>query len=139
MLTQRTQQASRAVINALAPSTRSILNLNLIKFQERDIYLNQEYKFQLKIRCNSIVVPALFVDGQFIGVSGWRLLGGSQIGVPLALATSLLICVGSRPSQGAKEVEAMNENGNLQQSLSKFKVSHVDARVDQDQRQCSSR
>lgn len=51
------------------PNNRSILRLNLIKFQERDIYLNQEFKLQLRLRCNSISVPALFVDGRYLGVS----------------------------------------------------------------------
>ena len=46
------------------------MNLNLVKYEERDIYLNQEYKFQLRMRTGgSMVVPALFVDGQYIGVS----------------------------------------------------------------------
>lgn len=48
---------------------RSILDLNLIRYEERDIYLNQEFKLQLKMRCKSIKVPALFVDGQHFGVS----------------------------------------------------------------------
>lgn len=50
-------------------NSRSILNLNLIKYEERDIYLNQEYREQLKLRCKSIKVPALFVDGHLLGVS----------------------------------------------------------------------
>lgn len=48
---------------------RSILSLNLIEYEERDIYLNQEFREQLKLRCKSIIVPALFIDGQFLGVS----------------------------------------------------------------------
>lgn len=48
---------------------RNILDLNFINYEERDIYLNQVYKNQLKLRCKSIKVPALFVDGNYIGVS----------------------------------------------------------------------
>lgn len=48
---------------------RSILNLNLIKYEERDIYLNQDYRKQLKLRLNSFIVPAVFVDGHHLGVS----------------------------------------------------------------------
>lgn len=55
-------------------SHRSILNLNLIRYEERDIYLNQEYREQLKLRCKSIKVPALFVDGHLLGVSSTRLM-----------------------------------------------------------------
>lgn len=44
------------------------MDLNLINYEERDIYLNQEYKNQLRLRCKAIKVPALFVDGNYIGV-----------------------------------------------------------------------
>lgn len=49
--------------------SRSILNLNLIKYDERDVYLNQEYKHQLRMRCKSIHLPTLFVEGKLLGVS----------------------------------------------------------------------
>lgn len=48
---------------------RSILNLNLIQYEERDVYLNQEYKHQLRLRCKLIYVPSLFVEGKLLGVS----------------------------------------------------------------------
>lgn len=41
----------------------------MIKHEERDIYLNQEYRNQLRLRCKTFQVPSLYVDGQHIGVS----------------------------------------------------------------------
>lgn len=53
----------------------------MIKYEERDIFLNQEYKHQLRIRLENFQVPAIFVDGKHIGVSAilsWAILSAAQ-------------------------------------------------------------
>lgn len=50
----------------------------MIRFEERDVYLKQEFRDQLKLRMrvqlgrrqnDSLELPSLFVDGQHVGVS----------------------------------------------------------------------
>ena len=48
---------------------RAILIQNLIRFDERDIYINPNFKTELIERTNgSFEVPVLFVNGKTIGV-----------------------------------------------------------------------
>lgn len=50
---------------------KQILRTNLIKFEERDVFMSSEYQMEIKERMQSdkIIVPQLFVDGHHIGVS----------------------------------------------------------------------
>lgn len=51
------------------PSKRTILENNFIEFSIRDVYLNDKYKDELLERINGqLVLPALFVDGEYQGV-----------------------------------------------------------------------
>lgn len=47
---------------------KSILTLNHIKYELRDVYVYEEFKFELKKRMNGeMVIPSLFVGGVFYG------------------------------------------------------------------------
>lgn len=92
------------------------MDLNLIKYEERDIYLNQEYKNQLRLRCKAIMVPALFVDGKYIGVGIVKDIDNYLS--PNSATNETIITL-----QGFKELESMNENKELNRLLAKFKVS----------------
>ena len=48
---------------------RSILYQNLIVFEERDVYLNSEFRDEILDRCSSFKLPSLFVNGKYFGVS----------------------------------------------------------------------
>lgn len=73
----------------------AILQLNKIRFDERDIYLSQEYKHELRARCTGLAlhmqVPAMFVDGRLYA--------------------------------SIAELEAKNESGRLGRELMRFKAS----------------
>jgi len=54
----------------MMPLFRAILNQHLIRFDERDIYINPAFKKELHDRMNgSIEVPQLFINGKKLGVS----------------------------------------------------------------------
>ncbi|KAG9508506.1 Glutaredoxin domain-containing cysteine-rich protein, partial [Fragariocoptes setiger] len=86
----------------------------LIKFDERDIYLNKAYLFELRQRCNllckdvslinnepsigrTLIVPSMFVNGTFLG--------------------------------GANTVHELNETGALKELLSDFRVSSTKSQL----------
>lgn len=50
---------------------KKILRTLLVKFEERDVFMSREYQNEIRDRMQSdkIIVPQLFVDGQYIGVS----------------------------------------------------------------------
>lgn len=50
---------------------KKILRTLLVKFEERDVFMSREYQMEIRDRMQSdkIIVPQLFVDGQYIGVS----------------------------------------------------------------------
>lgn len=56
---------------AKCANVKQILRTLLIKFEERDVFMSNEYQKEIKDRMQSIEiqVPQLFVDGQYIGVS----------------------------------------------------------------------
>lgn len=56
---------------AKCANVKQILRTLLIKFEERDVFMSNEYQQEIKDRMKSfeIQVPQLFVDGQYIGVS----------------------------------------------------------------------
>lgn len=56
---------------AKCANVKQILRTLLIKFEERDVFMSNEYQQEIKHRMQSleIQVPQLFVDGQYIGVS----------------------------------------------------------------------
>lgn len=50
---------------------KQILRTLLVKFEERDVFMSTEYQTEIKerMRCEHILVPQVFVDGQHVGVS----------------------------------------------------------------------
>lgn len=56
---------------AKCTSVKQILKTLLIKFEERDVFMSNEYQLEIKERmqANEIKVPQLFVDGYYVGVS----------------------------------------------------------------------
>lgn len=50
---------------------KQILRTLLIKYEERDVFMSSEYQAEIRdrMRCDHILVPQVFVDGQHIGVS----------------------------------------------------------------------
>ncbi|KAG8313837.1 Glutaredoxin domain-containing cysteine-rich protein 1, partial [Homalodisca vitripennis] len=50
---------------------RQILRTHLVKFDERDVFMSRETQAEIKERMNSdqILVPQVFIEGQYIGVS----------------------------------------------------------------------
>jgi glutaredoxin-related protein len=50
---------------------KKILRTLMVKFEERDVFMSYFYQHEIRDRmqCFDIVVPQLFVDGQYIGVS----------------------------------------------------------------------
>lgn len=56
---------------AKCANVKQILRTQLIKFEERDVFMSNEYQQEIKDRMqsNDVQVPQLFVDGQHIGVS----------------------------------------------------------------------
>lgn len=57
---------------AKCANVKQILRTLLVKFEERDVFMSNEYQQEIKDRMQSpmIQVPQLYVDGQLIGVSG---------------------------------------------------------------------
>lgn len=57
---------------AKCSNVKQILRTLLVKFEERDVFMSTEFQQEIKDRMQSeeIKVPQLFVDGQYIGVSG---------------------------------------------------------------------
>lgn len=57
---------------AKCANVKQILRTLLVKFEERDVFMSTEFQQEIKERMQSdqIKVPQLFVDGQYIGVSG---------------------------------------------------------------------
>ncbi|KAJ3658974.1 hypothetical protein Zmor_010684 [Zophobas morio] len=49
---------------------KQILRTLLIKFEERDVFMSNEYQNEIRerMRCDHILVPQVFVDGQHVGV-----------------------------------------------------------------------
>lgn len=56
---------------AKCQSVKQILRTLLVKFEERDVYMSNEYQDEVKDRMlkDEIDIPQLFVNGQHIGVS----------------------------------------------------------------------
>lgn len=50
---------------------KQILRTHLVKFEERDVFMSTECQQEIRerMRCDSILIPQVFVDGQHIGVS----------------------------------------------------------------------
>lgn len=50
---------------------KQILRTLLIKFEERDVFMSIECQQEIRerMRCDYILVPQVFVDGQHVGVS----------------------------------------------------------------------
>lgn len=50
---------------------KQILRTLLVKYEERDVFMSSEYQAEIRerMRCDSILVPQVFVDGQHVGVS----------------------------------------------------------------------
>lgn len=50
---------------------KQILRTLLVKFEERDVFMSNEFQGEIRdrMRCDHILVPQVFVDGQHIGVS----------------------------------------------------------------------
>ncbi|XP_018331725.1 glutaredoxin domain-containing cysteine-rich protein CG31559-like [Agrilus planipennis] len=48
---------------------KKILRTLLVKFEERDVFMSNEYQTEVRdrMRCDHILVPQVFVDGQHIG------------------------------------------------------------------------
>lgn len=55
---------------------KQILRTLLVKFEERDVFMSSEYQTEIqeRMRCDQVLVPQVFVDGQHIGVSNNRKL-----------------------------------------------------------------
>lgn len=49
---------------------RQILRTHLVKFDERDVFMSREVQAEIRDRMSSeqILVPQVFIDGQYIGV-----------------------------------------------------------------------
>lgn len=56
---------------AKCANVKQILRTLLVKFEERDVFMSNDYQLEIKERMNSdnLNVPQLYVDGQYIGVS----------------------------------------------------------------------
>lgn len=59
---------------------KQILRTLLVKYEERDVFMSSEYQAEIRdrMRCDYILVPQVFVDGQHVGVSTknqWRVKG----------------------------------------------------------------
>lgn len=50
---------------------KQILRTLLVKFEERDVFMSTEYQNEIRerMRCDYVLVPQVFVDGQHVGVS----------------------------------------------------------------------
>lgn len=50
---------------------KQIMRTLLVKFEERDVFMSCEYQGEIRdrMRCDHILVPQVFVDGQHVGVS----------------------------------------------------------------------
>lgn len=48
---------------------RAILYQNLIVYEERDVYLNSDFREELMERHELVEIPSLFVKGKYLGVS----------------------------------------------------------------------
>lgn len=108
---------------------KTILNLNLIKYQERDIYLNQEYKRQLMMRCESpVTIPLLFVDGQVFGGIKELEYANESGKFPLLLGNFKMA---KAPSQvchccgNAKFIACQTCNGSRKSTIHHFKFNSV--------------
>lgn len=49
---------------------KQILRTLLIKFEERDVFMSTEYQNEIRerMKCDHILIPQVFVDGQHCGV-----------------------------------------------------------------------
>ena len=48
---------------------------HFIQFELRDVYINDQYRQELIERLNGeLIIPSLFIDGQFIGVSIYHMI-----------------------------------------------------------------
>lgn len=49
---------------------KQILRTLLVKYEERDVFMSSEYQAEIKerMKCEFILVPQVFVDGQHVGV-----------------------------------------------------------------------
>jgi glutaredoxin domain-containing cysteine-rich protein 1 len=70
---------------------KQILRTLLVKFEERDVFMSNEYQNEIRerMRCEHILVPQVFVDGQHVG--------------------------------DAETIERLNETGELRRILKPFK------------------
>lgn len=50
---------------------RQILRTHLVKFEEKDVFMSRETQAEIKDRMSTteILVPQVFIEGQYIGVS----------------------------------------------------------------------
>lgn len=50
---------------------KQILRTLMVKFEERDVFMSSEAQEEIRdrMKCNFILVPQVFVEGQHIGVS----------------------------------------------------------------------
>lgn len=67
---------------------KQILRTLLVKFEERDVFMSTEYQAEIRdrMRCDQILVPQVFVDGQHIGVSCSIVLESSEENFPFAFS-----------------------------------------------------
>jgi glutaredoxin domain-containing cysteine-rich protein 1 len=57
-------------------AVKQILRTQMVKFEERDVFMSFTHQQEIRNRMQSddIDVPQLFVDGQYIGVSMFRII-----------------------------------------------------------------
>lgn len=81
---------------AKCANVKQILRTLLVKFEERDIFMSNEYQQEIKDRMQSleVQVPQLYVDGQHIGVSIiWSALLSRIVSVDFMMDVNIMMTI----------------------------------------------
>lgn len=63
----------------------------MVKFEERDVFMSSEAQEEIRerMKCDAIMVPQVFVEGQYIGVSNFVFINKPR--VPLLNRTPQIV------------------------------------------------
>lgn len=77
---------------------KQIMRTLLVKFEERDVFMSSEYQAEIqeRMRCDQVLVPQVFVDGQHIGVSNNCKLLRTKSGLSVVAREISTTCQGKR-------------------------------------------
>lgn len=110
---------------------RAILDQNFIPFEERDLFLDESFRYELQNRVKEgegIKVPCVFFKGFYIGVS---ILALSQYFLVITLCNTLSVHSSNSLCRGWKKLRHWMNQGSWEESSQRIFLHHQNKKINQ--------